>query len=66
VSTKPPAPNEVRQVLVHPVVWPALEAWLAGRGIDLCPVPVEDDLPTYCMQPRLLDTGEQPDPRSAP
>lgn len=40
---------DVRQVLVHPVVWPHLELWLAGRGLVLARVPVEDDLPTYAM-----------------
>lgn len=47
---------DVRQVLVHPVVWPHLELWLAGRGLVLARVPVEDDLPTYAMT--LADPGE--------
>lgn len=51
--TTTPKPGDVRQILVHPAVWPDLEAWLAARGIDLGLMPqVEDDLPTYCMQPR--------------
>jgi hypothetical protein len=46
-----PTHDEVRQVVVHPVVWPHLEAWLAQRGLVLCLLPVEgDDLPTYVMQ----------------
>ncbi|MET9436940.1 hypothetical protein [Streptomyces sp. NPDC006551] len=40
---------DVRQVLVHPAVWPHLELWLATRGLVLGRVPVEDDLPTYAM-----------------
>ncbi|WP_030319658.1 hypothetical protein [Streptomyces flavochromogenes] len=42
---------DIRQVLVHPVVWPHLELWLASRGLVLGRVPVEDDLPTYAMIP---------------
>ncbi|MEU2075465.1 hypothetical protein [Streptomyces sp. NPDC013489] len=42
---------DIRQVLVHPVVWPHLELWLASRGLVLARVPVEDDLPTYAMTP---------------
>jgi hypothetical protein len=56
-TNPPPAEGEIRQILVHPAAWAALERWLNARNIDLCPVPVEDDLPTYCMQPRLF-----PDP----
>ncbi|HEY5834915.1 hypothetical protein [Streptomyces sp.] len=54
MTAKPPADDEVRQLLVHPVVWPDLVAWLDRRGIDvgLMP-PAEDDLPTYVMTPRL-------------
>lgn len=40
---------DIRQVLVHPVIWPHLELWLATRGLVLGRVPVEDDLPTYAM-----------------
>lgn len=44
-------PDEMRQVVVHPAAWPALEAWLAARGIALCLLPLDgDDLPTYVMQ----------------
>jgi hypothetical protein len=42
--------DEVRQLLVHPAVWPYLEAWLALRGITLSLDHFEDDvLPTYVM-----------------
>lgn len=47
-----PADDEVRQLLVHPVVWPHLTSWLAARGIDLSPQQFsDDDLPTYVMTP---------------
>ena len=42
--------DEVRQVVVHPVVWPHLEAWLHARNIRLALFSDnEDDLPTYMM-----------------
>jgi len=42
--------DEVRQLLVHPAVWPYLEAWLAARSITLSRQQFsEDDLPTYVM-----------------
>lgn len=42
--------DEVRQLLVHPAVWPHLEAWLAVRNITLSRQQFsEDDLPTYVM-----------------
>jgi hypothetical protein len=40
---------DIRQVLVHPAVWPYLELWLAAHNLVLAQVPVEDDLPTYAM-----------------
>lgn len=44
--------DEVRQLLVHPVVWPHLTSWLAARGIALSPQQFsDDDLPTYVMTP---------------
>ena len=54
--TQPPNPADdhhgVRQIVVHPAAWPALEAWLTARGIALCLLPLDgDDLPTYVMQP---------------
>lgn len=50
--TKPPA-DEVRQLLVHPAVWPHLQSWLAARGVALSPPQQfsDDDLPTYVMTP---------------
>lgn len=46
-----PTDRQVRQVLVHPAVWPHLEAWLASRHItlDLLPPGDGDALPTYVM-----------------
>lgn len=50
--TNKPATDEVRQLLVHPVVWPHLTSWLAARGIALAQHQFsEDDLPTYVMTP---------------
>lgn len=44
--------DDVRQLLVHPAVWPHLTSWLAARGIDLSPTQFDsDDLPTYVMTP---------------
>ncbi|MFF6844711.1 hypothetical protein ACFY8X_38975 [Streptomyces tanashiensis] len=43
------ADPDIRQVLVHPAVWPYLELWLAAHNLVLAQVPVEDDLPTYAM-----------------
>lgn len=65
MTAKPTADDVVRQLLVHPVVWPDLVAWLNRRGIDvgLMP-PVEDDLPTYVMTPRFAIP--QPDPSEQP
>lgn len=63
MTAKPTADDEVRQLLVHPVIWPDLVEWLDRRGIDvgLMP-PIEDDLPTYVMTPRFHAAlpGEQP------
>lgn len=51
MTTTPPG-GEMRQIVVHPAVWPRLEAWLKQSGINLCPLPLDDDdLPTYVMQP---------------
>ena len=47
-----PVDDEVRQLLVHPVVWPHLTSWLAARGVALSRQQFsEDDLPTYVMTP---------------
>ena len=44
--------DEVRQLLVHPVVWPHLVSWLKARGIGLSQQQFnDDDLPTYVMTP---------------
>jgi hypothetical protein len=52
MPTTPPADDEVRQLLVHPAIWPALTEWLRGRGIELGQLPMDDeDLPTYVMVP---------------
>ena len=52
-SIPPPAPDEIRQVLVHPAAWTGLELWLASRGIELTLVGQigDDDLPTWAMTP---------------
>lgn len=48
--TDQPAAREVRQVLVHPAVWPQLELFLACRGITLTRQQISDDeVPTYVM-----------------
>jgi hypothetical protein len=53
MTAKPPADDVVRQLLVHPVVWPDLVEWLDRRGITLGLMPpVKDDLPTWVMTPR--------------
>lgn len=51
--------GEVRQVVVHPAVWPHLEAWLAGRGIELALLSAAgEDLATYVMTPANLTAGD--------
>lgn len=58
---EPTANDEVRQLLVHPAVWPHLVSWLTARGIDLSPTQFsDDDLPTYVMTP---GTGKPIDSR---
>jgi hypothetical protein len=48
--TSPPPADEVRQLLVHPAVWPHLEVWLAAHNITVSPQQFsDDDLPTYVM-----------------
>ncbi|MFF1604190.1 hypothetical protein ACFVYV_43395 [Streptomyces mirabilis] len=52
--------DEVRQVVVHPVVWPHLERWLKGRNITLALLPLNgDDLPTYVMTPTVVKPESQ-------
>lgn len=47
--------DEVRQLLVHPVVWPHLTSWLAARDIELSRQQFgDDDLPTYVMTPSTV------------
>ena len=56
----PDRPDEVRQVVVHPAVWPHLEIWLASRGIELALLwPAGEDLATYVMtiNPHTGDTA---------
>jgi hypothetical protein len=50
-----PTTDEVRQLLVHPVVWPHLTSWLKARQIELSRMQSsEDDLPTYVMTPSTI------------
>lgn len=50
-----PASDEVRQLLVHPVVWPHLTSWLEARKIELSRQQFgDDDLPTYVMTPSTV------------
>ena len=47
--------GEVRQLLVHPAVWPHLTSWLAARNIELSAQQFGDeDLPTYVMTPSTV------------
>jgi hypothetical protein len=50
----PSREDDVIQVVVHPVLRPALEDWLDRRGWELWRMPdfVEDDLPTYSIRPK--------------
>lgn len=50
--------DEVRQLLVHPVVWPPLLSWLKARNIELSAQQFgDDDLPTYVMTPSTVTTA---------
>jgi hypothetical protein len=65
MATQPPADDVVRQLLVHPAVWPSLTAWLHARGIELGRLPMDDeDLPTYVMVPSDALMAASPDPGS--
>lgn len=47
--------DTVRQLLVHPVVWPPLLSWLKARNIELSAQKFgDDDLPTYVMTPSTV------------
>jgi hypothetical protein len=39
--------QDMIQVIVPPSIQQALREWLSSRGLNLYPIPVEDDLPTY-------------------
>lgn len=66
MTTRPPADDEVRQLLVHPAVWPDLVQWLDRRSIDVGPMPpTEGDLPTYVMTPSDALMAATPDPGSS-
>lgn len=66
MTPRPPADDEVRQLLVHPAVWPDLVQWLDRRGINVGQMPTGDeDLPTYRMVPSdALLAAAQADPSS--
>lgn len=50
-ANPPPAEGEIRQILVHPVVWNCLELWLAVQGLELNLINPGDERPTYAMSP---------------
>jgi hypothetical protein len=53
--TDKPATDEVRQLLVHPAVWPGLVSWLTARNIELSAQQFgEDGLTTYVMTPSTV------------
>lgn len=53
--TDKPVADEVRQLLVHPAVWPHLTSWLKARNIELSAQQFgDDDLPTYVMTPSTV------------
>lgn len=65
MTTRPPADDEVRQLLVHPAVWPDLVQWLDRRGINVGLMnPGDEDLPTYVMAPSDALMAAAPDPGS--
>jgi len=50
-----PATDRVRQLLVHPTVWPHLALWLKNRGIELSAQQVDGgDQSTYVMIPSTV------------
>lgn len=47
-----PAAGDVRSLLVHPVLWPRVAAWVAAQGLILTRYPGEpDDLETWAITP---------------
>lgn len=50
-ANPPPAEGEIRQILVHPAVWTALDLWLQMQGLELNLINPGDELPTYAMSP---------------
>lgn len=60
--TDSPATDRVRQLLVHPTVWPHLALWLKNRDIELSAQQFgDDDLPTYVMIPSTVTSEATPD-----
>lgn len=52
MSPNIPQPDEVWQLVVHPVLTDDLIAWLAARGLQLGRYPnSDDDLPTWIVTP---------------
>lgn len=50
--------DKVRQLLVHPAVWPHLASWLKARSIELSKQQfADDDLPTYVMVPSTVTSA---------
>lgn len=47
------ATEDPRQILMHPKLVPAFEAWLASRGLELHCIGKfsDDDLPTWVVSP---------------
>ncbi|GAA1113661.1 hypothetical protein [Nocardiopsis metallicus] len=47
--------EEVRQLVVHPALWPTLTDWLNSKGLDVTQIsPAGEDLATYTVSPRTL------------
>ena len=51
-----PDDHGIIQVVMSPAIQAPFREWLRSRGLDLFPIPVEDDLPTFSIgiddQPR--------------
>ncbi|MFL1430238.1 MULTISPECIES: hypothetical protein [unclassified Nocardiopsis] len=54
-------PTDVRQLLVHPALWPTLIGWLEGHGLEVNRMhgPTEDDLATYTISPCVLQAESE-------